>query len=370
MQTFQVTTQIYSGKNSLNVLKQWRDKKIFIVCDAFISKTQTYQRVVQILGEGNTQLFSDITPDPDIATVVTGIQAMAQFQPDLVIGLGGGSSIDAAKAMVYFAKKMGLNIQECIAIPTTSGTGSEVTSATVITDPSTGTKYPLFEQSIYPNAAILDPDLVVTVPQHITANTGLDVLTHAFEAYVSTNAGDFSNAYAEKAIQLVFTYLPGAYKDGENMQCREKMHNASAMAGMAFSHAGLGINHAIAHQLGGQFHVPHGLANAILMPAVIEYNAQNCERSHRRYARIAKKSRIANLNASDEQALNLLLNHIRNLQAELGMATTLTELGIDAETVESKMVALIQGALNDSTLPTTPVQPSALDIRKIIEAIL
>lgn len=370
MQTFAVAPKIYSGEQSLAILKRYRQETIWIVCDAFLAKSPAYTRLTEQL-QGNTlHLYSDIQPDPSIATVVAGLEAMLRVKPTLMIGFGGGSAIDAGKAMRFFARQMGLPDLPYIAIPTTSGTGSEVTSATVISDPARGIKYPLFEDSIYPDIAILDPALVVSVPPAITANTGMDVLTHALEAYVSTHANDFTDALAEKATRLVFEYLPTACRKGDCVQTRGKMHNASAMAGMAFSQAGLGLNHAIAHQLGGQFHVAHGLANAMLLPHVIEFNARHSERALKRYARMAALCHLSRDDSAPTAGLNQLLNHIRQLARQIGIPDRLSALKIPERELRERMPAMVSAALADATLPTNPCPVQDVDIRHLLESLL
>lgn len=371
MNKFLVSTKIYSGINSLDVLKRFNGKKIWVVCDSFLAKNPAYTRLETLLAPQNeVHLFSDITPDPSIAIVVAGITQFNSVAPDIVIGFGGGSAIDAAKAIVYFARQQGQDIETCIAIPTTSGTGSEVTSATVISDPEKGIKYPIFEDSIYPDIAILDPSLVVTVPPAITANTGMDVLTHALEAYVSKGASDFTDALAEKAVQLVFRYLPTACVKGDCLQTRSKMHNASAMAGMAFSQAGLGLNHAIAHQLGGQFHIAHGLANSLLLTQVISFNAACDTRALKRYARMAKHCLFCAQDAGDKTALNQLLHHIRQLQKQIAIPTALHSLKITEKQVRECLPEIIRAAQADSTLKTNPCAITDQAIGRIVEAIL
>lgn len=252
----------------------------------------------------------------------------------MVIGFGGGSALDAAKAIVWFGRQCGIEIETCVAIPTTSGTGSEVTSACVISDPEKGIKYPLFDNALYPDIAILDPSLVVSVPPAITANTGMDVLTHALEAYVSPRASDFTDALVEKAVQIVFQYLPTAVKKGDCLATRGKMHNASTLAGIAFSQAGLGLNHALAHQLGGQFHLPHGLANALLLTAVIRFNAGD-PRAAKRYARLAKTCHLCPDNANDTASLNALIQHIEQLKTTCTLPTLTNALKEKSRMVSS-----------------------------------
>lgn len=370
MKRFSISTAIFSGENSLKRLNKYQNKRVWIVCDEFLAKGTPIERVKGELKGNEIRVYTDIQPDPNVMTVVKGMKDLITFKPDVVIGFGGGSAIDAAKAMVYFATKFDIKLERCIAIPTTSGTGSEVTNATVITDENKGIKYPIFDATIYPDEAILDPSFVVTVPPHITANTGMDVLTHAIEAYVATTANDFSDALAEKTISLVFEYLLTACVKGSCEKTREKMHNASCMAGMAFSQSGLGINHAIAHQLGGKFHVAHGLANAILLPHVIRFNAKNDIRARKRYARIAKACRFCHPDASAEAGVNQLIHNIVRLQKEVKIATSLHALKITRRDVLAQMDALVESTLKDSTMSTTPFKANGLQVKQIIEAIL
>ena len=256
-----------------------------------------------------------------------------------------------------------------MAIPTTSGTGSEVTSACVISDPEKGIKYPLFNNALYPDMAILDPMLVVSVPPAITANTGMDVLTHALEAYVSTRANDFTDALAEKAAQIVFQYLPVAVRKGDCLATRGKMHNASTLAGMAFSQAGLGLNHAIAHQLGGQFHLPHGLANALLLASVIRFNAHD-PRAVKRYARFAKACHLCADNANDTASVNALVQHIEQLKKACAIPTLTVALKEQKQDWSIRIPAMAQAAMADVTLKTNPRAADAGAIQELLEELL
>lgn len=370
MNRFSLQTRLYSGAGSLDVLKRFCNKHIWVICDGFLARSPLIEMLRQAIPADNqVSVFSDITPDPTIATVVEGIKQMHAIRPQVVIGFGGGSALDAAKAIVWFSKQQGVNIETCVAIPTTSGTGSEVTSACVISDPDKGIKYPLFDNSLYPDIAILDPALVVSVPPAITANTGMDVLTHALEAYVSPHASDFTDALAEKATQLVFQYLPVAVRKGDCLATRGKMHNASTLAGMAFSQAGLGINHAIAHQLGGQFHLPHGLANAVLLPSVIRFNAGDA-RAAKRYARLAKACHFCPSGANEQIATGSLIRQVEQLRQQCEVPAFAAALKVDARQFRERIPAMVAAALADVTLKTTPRPASAEDIRHLLEGLL
>lgn len=375
MNRFKIKTEILFGEGSLDYLKKFKNKKVFIVTDPFMVKSGTIEKLNNNLKESEVCVFSEIVPDPPIELVVSGIEMLKEFNPDVVIALGGGSAIDATKAIIDFSKKLvKLNEIKFIAIPTTSGTGSEVTSFSVITDNQKGVKYPLVSDELLPDIAILDPELVRTVPNFITADTGMDVLTHALEAYVSKNATDFSDALAEKAATLVFKYLLKAYEDGNDIEAREKMHNASCLAGLAFNEASLGVNHGIAHVLGGKFHVPHGRTNSILLPHVIEYNAditgynsREFSEAAEKYARIAK---IVGLQGSNTRGLvKNLINEIKKMQKTMNMPTTLRECKVDIDEVNRLEEEVAKLALKDACTETNPRIPDEKDIILILNKI-
>lgn len=375
MKRFKIKTEILFGEGALDYLKELKNKKVFIVTDPFMVKSGTIEKLTNNLKESEVCVFSEIVPDPPIELVVSGIEMLKEFNPDIVIALGGGSAIDATKAIIDFSKKLvKLNEIKFIAIPTTSGTGSEVTSFSVITDKQKGVKYPLVSDELLPDIAILDPELVRTVPNFITADTGMDVLTHALEAYVSKNATDFSDALAEKAATLVFKYLLKAYEDGNDIEAREKMHNASCLAGLAFNEASLGVNHGIAHVLGGKFHVPHGRTNSILLPHVIEYNAditgynsREFSEAAEKYARIAK---IVGLQGSNTRGLvKNLINEIKKMQKAMNMPTTLRECKVDIDEVNRLEGEVAKLALKDACTETNPRIPDEKDIILILNKI-
>ncbi|MFS9218904.1 1-propanol dehydrogenase PduQ [Streptococcus sanguinis] len=370
-------TELHVGKGALQQLSHYKNEHILVVADPFLKTSGTLDTILANFDDSNDiVVFTDIVPDPPIETVVAGIKSAGDKPISIVLSIGGGSAIDASKAMYYFAKKQGAFSEAIlIAIPTTSGTGSEVTDFSVITDADKGTKYPLVTSEILPDVAILDADLVMSLPSNITADTGMDVLTHAIEAYVSTEATDFSDALAEKAIKLVFEYLPKAYKNGQDVEAREKMHAASTLAGMAFNTAYLGINHSLAHAAGAKFHVPHGRLNSILMPHVIQYNAgidlNNRSRQAvdktvaSRYQDIAK---LLGCSASSPvSGVRQLVEAIKKLQRKLEMPTSLREYGVKADVFAQYKVEISEAALHDGCTPTNPRVPTAEELLKVLE---
>ncbi len=375
MDVFEIKTKVYFGEGSLKVLENLKDQRVFIVTDPFMVKSGTINKITTYLEQGAYTIFSEIVPDPPIELIVSGIEAIGQFNPDIIVALGGGSAIDAAKAMMDFSKKILKSLEvQFIAIPTTSGTGSEVTSFAVITDKEKGVKYPLVSDELLPDVAILEPELVKTVPDFITADTGMDVLTHALEAYVSTNATDFSDALAEKAISLVFKYLIKSYKEQENIEAKNKMHNASCLAGMAFNLASLGINHGIAHSIGGKFHIPHGRANAMLLPHVIAYNANIIGYNNKditvaaeKYAQVAK---LVGLEATTVRiGVKNLINEIIRMQKTMGMPTTLKACGVEESIYINAREEVAKAALEDGCTKTNPRTPVKEEILEILEKI-
>ena len=370
-------TELHVGKGALQQLSHYKNEHILVVADPFLKTSGTLDAILANFDDSNDiVVFTDIVPDPPIETVVAGIKSAGDKPISIVLSIGGGSAIDASKAMYYFAKKQGAFSEAIlIAIPTTSGTGSEVTSFSVITDAERGTKYPLVTKEILPDVAILDADLVLSLPGNITADTGMDVLTHAIEAYVSTKATDFSDALAEKAIKLVFEYLPKAYKNGQDVEAREKMHAASTLAGMAFNTASLGINHSLTHAAGAKFHVPHGRLNSILMPHVIQYNAgiefnnRNRQATDKtvasRYQDIAK---LLGCSASSPvSGVRQLVEAIKKLQRKLEMPTSLREYGVKADAFAQYKVEISEAALHDGCTPTNPRVPTAEELLKVLE---
>ena len=362
-------TSIYLGENALDRLDTLENKRIFIVADPYMVTSGMISQVTDRLKVGNEQyLFSEIVPDPPLEVVTAGVKNLGEFKADLILAVGGGSAIDTAKAIIYFGKRTGrLENAPLIAIPTTSGTGSEVTNFSVITDKTQGVKHVLISDDMLPEEAILDSRLVVSVPPAVTADTGMDVLTHALEAYVSVSANEVSDALAEKAIKLVFEYLPQAVKQGSDLFARQKLHAASSMAGMAFNMTSLGLNHAIAHAAGAKFGIAHGRINAILLPHVIEFNAggqsdarQKLTVTAERYAAIA---RMLGLSAFTERSgVRSLVFAVKQLMKRIHIPQTLQECGVTADDMERCKGEIAADALRDRCLQGNPRAVTEQDI--------
>lgn len=362
---FDLHTKIFIGSASFDKMLEQR-RRVFIVTDKFMHESGRVSYLTdKIKAEGaKWEIFSDVTPDPDIETVTAGVAKILDFQPDTVIALGGGSPIDAAKAIVYFAAKQ-IDLRDCpfVAVPTTSGTGSEVSKFAVITDRARGIKYPLIDDTLLPDYAVLDAELTCSVPPKVTADTGLDVLTHAIEAFVCTEANAFTDALAEKSVKLVDHYLLLAYKEPDNREARQGMHNASCLAGAAFSNAGLGLCHSMAHAMGAQFHIPHGRANAILLPVVMSFNA-GCETTLTPVAtRYAELASLIGMGATSmrQSALNLI-HMVRRLQQRMGVPQCIKDAGVSAEDFEAALDAMADAALADRCTATNPKPCTKEDI--------
>lgn len=370
MMRFTLPRDMYYGKGSLEDLKNLSGKKAIVVSGGssmrkagFLDKLESYLKEAGM----EVTFFEGVEPDPSVETVMKGAAAMREFEPDWIVAIGGGSPIDAAKAMWAFYEYPDTTFEDLItpfnfpklrtkarfcAIPTTSGTATEVTAFSVITDYSKGIKYPLADFEITPDVAILDPDLVASLPAKQVAYTGMDALTHAIEAYVSTLNSPFTDPLAIKAIEMVLDYLPASY-DG-NMDAREQMHYAQCLAGQAFSNALLGIVHSMAHKTGAAFstgHIPHGCANAIYLPYVIKYNAHEPE-AKRRYADIARRVGLGG--TSEESQVNALCNMIKNFNKKLNIPATLKEFGIDEAEFKSKVAEIAVNAVGDACTGSNP----------------
>ena len=402
MQWFKIPPKIYFEEGAIQYLEAMPGiNRAFIVTDPTMIKLGYVDKALYYLRKRehicHCEIFSDVEPDPSVETIMRGMEAMNRFEPDVIIALGGGSAIDAAKGMWLFYEHPetsfdGLRLKfldirkrafhfpnlgkraQLVAIPTTSGTGSEVTSFSVITDKTDGnTKYPLADYELTPDVAIIDPQFTGTMPKPIVADTGMDVLTHAIEAYVSILASDYTNGLAMKAIELVFKYLRPSYNDGDKLS-REKMHNASCIAGMAFTNAFLGINHSLAHKLGGEFHIPHGRANAILLPHVIAYNAQTPTKfaifpkygkfvADERYAQIARYLGLGG--ETKQQQIANLIEAVRKLMKDLSLPMSIAECGVSEKEFLLKLDVLAERAFEDQCTTANPRYPLVSELKEI-----
>ncbi len=402
MQWFKVPPKIYFEYNAIQYLEKMPDiSRAFIVTDEMMVKLGNVDKILHYLRRRpeycHAEIFSDVEPDPSVDTIMRGVEMMRSFQPDVIIALGGGSAMDAAKGMwlfyehpessfeglrqkffdirkrTYHFPKLGTKAK-MVAVPTTSGTGSEVTSFAVITDKKQNIKYPLADYELTPDVAIVDPQFVLSVPKSVTADTGLDVLTHAIEAYVSVLASDYTDGLALQAIRLVFKYLKRAYDNGNDREAREKMHNASCIAGMAFTNAFLGINHSLAHKLGSAFHIPHGRANAILLPYVIEYNAQKPKKfatwpkyekfiADKRYAEIAEMLGLPC--STTEEGVQSLIKAIRDLEASVNEVRSVKDCGVDEKTYMDALDELADEAHADQCTPANPRYPLISELKEL-----
>lgn len=380
---FTLPRDIYYGKGTLETLKTLKGKRAIVVVGGGSMKRFGFlDRAVAYLKEAGmeVELFENVEPDPSVETVMKGAEAMRKFQPDWIVSMGGGSPIDAAKAMWAFYEYPDVTFEDlCIpfnfpelrtkarflAIPSTSGTATEVTAFSVITDYAKGIKYPLADFNITPDVAVVDPDLAETMPAKLVAYTGMDALTHAIEAYVSTLNSPFTDPLAIKAIQMVFTYLEKSYKG--NMDAREQMHYAQCLAGMAFSNALLGIVHSMAHKTGAVFstgHITHGCANAMYLPYVIQYNAKNAAG---RYADIA---RAIGLNgSSDDDLVKQLCEKIDEFNVKLNIPKTLKEFGIKEDEFKEKIAAISENAVGDACTGSNPRPITPAEMERLFTCI-
>ena len=379
MARFTLPRDIYHGEGALEELKNLKGKKAIVVVGGGAMKRQGFlAKVEDYLKEAGMEvaLFEGVEPDPSVETVMKGAKAMQEFEPDWIVAMGGGSPIDAAKAMWAFYEYPEITFEDLItpfsfpelrqkakfaAIPSTSGTATEVTAFSVITDYAKGIKYPLADFNITPDVAIVDPALVAELPVKQVAYTGMDALTHAIEAYVSTLNCPYTDPLALKAIEMVFDYLPASYRC--NMEARAKMHDAQCLAGMAFSNALLGIVHSMAHKTGAAFstgHITHGLANAMYLPYVIKYNAKDPVAA-KRYAEIA---RFVGLGGASEKALiNSLCEKINEFNVILNIPATLKDFGIKEDEFKEKIATISENAVGDACTGSNPrtIDPATME---------
>ena len=337
-------------------LGEFGARRLFMVTDPFFFENGMAQAIAVKTGAEQIEYFYRIKPDPTVELAAEGTAAVRRFQPDVIVALGGGSAMDCAKAMVFFSGTQA----KLIAIPTTSGSGSEVTDFAILTH--NGVKHPLVDGRLRPYAAILDSDLLEKLPKTLIADGGFDVLSHALEAIVARNAGMVTDALATEAFRTVYALLPASY--GGQTQVRLDIHTAATMAGMAFNQAGLGLCHAMAHALGGAFHVPHGRLNAILLPAVIACNAHG---AGEKYRNLVEAAGIGG--SAQTIAVRNLKNALVRLRRELNMPATLAQAGVDPDEVHSRSRELVTAVLADPCCETNPIRVEDFMVRRVLEEV-
>ncbi len=346
MEIFAIKPTVYFGADAMNALQKLAGKRIMVVTDAFLASSGLLDRVLQQLGGSVVTVFDQVTPDPSLELVARGVQQFRECQPEVIIAFGGGSPMDCAKGIRWSAGSSAA----LWAIPTTAGTGSEMTSFAVLTDTDKGVKYPLVDDELRPEAVVLDPALLAGVPASVTADTGMDVLAHAVEAYVAINANPFTDAFAEKAFVLAWQNLSGAYRTKGASSEKEAMLYASCLAGMAFNAAGLGVCHSLSHALGGRIHMPHGRLNAVLLPKVILFNSAN-KQAAQRYGKLA---RLCGLTPSPRALAGAL-------------SRLLTVMNMPKKLVVDDPQAVAAAALADRCTLTNPQKPTQADLERILQ---
>ena len=380
MKEFEVKTKIYFGENALARLGDLKTDRVFLVADPFTVSSGLIDYVLEPLKKNGISysIFSKVVADPPLDVVIAGVKEALACKGKYIVAVGGGSAMDTSKAIRKFAGRIDDSYRpELICIPTTSGTGSEVTSFAVISDTANNTKIPLIADDMTPEEAILDEVLVKSVPKSITADTGMDVITHAMEAYVSLNNNEFSGALAEKAVEICGQFLLRSYNDNNDAHARRKVHIASCLAGLAFNSSSLGLNHGMAHQLGAMFHIPHGTANAILLPHIIEYNSEigTFSRSKatyapcvRKYCNLARILGVSNLN--EVTTIRALVSYIQFLLHEMSIPLHVSELNVVGEGDYMAAIGeMADHALEDRCTATNPRRPTRQEVIDIYKEI-
>lgn len=352
MERYFCKTKIVSGPGAVKFLKELGIRRLLVVTDPYFYENGTAKAVAGASGAGEVEWFPHVEPDPSLELAARAAALAKAFQPQAVVALGGGSAMDLGKAMVFFSGTKPL----FVAVPTTSGSGSEVTDFAVLTHG--GIKHPLVDESLQPDVAILDGDLVATLPPKLVADCGFDALSHAMEAYVATGAGRITDALAKEAFCILWESLRKSYEGDRTV--RQQIHEASCMAGMAFNRAGLGLCHALAHSLGGAFHIPHGRLNAILLPAVLERNASE------KYADLAL---AVGSGSARTMGIRYLKNGLIRLRRELGMPATLTEAGIDPQKLRLRLPELVKTTLKDPCCSSNPRPVDESLVRQVLEEV-
>ena len=353
MEKFSCKTKILAGNGILGELGKLGAKRLFLVTDPFFAKNGTAQRLAELAGAEHVVIFDRVVPDPSVTLAAEGAARFRAFHPDLLVALGGGSAMDCAKAIGYF----GGGDYLLAAVPTTSGSGSEVTDFAILTHD--GVKHPLVDEKLRPDLAILDGDLLKQLPRGLIADSGFDVLAHALEACAATGGGSMTDCLARESARMVFEALPGSFS-GDISQ-RLNMHKAACMAGLAFTQAGLGLCHALAHALGGAFHVPHGRLNAVLLPAVL---MANTSAAGKKYAELARS--VGMDASSDTMAVRELKNRLVKLRRQLELPATLAEAGVNMEEFRRKEQIILEAALADPCCRTNPVKVDSHLVRQIL----
>ncbi|MDR2670198.1 MAG: iron-containing alcohol dehydrogenase [Oscillospiraceae bacterium] len=376
---FDACPKLFFGTDSLDALLRLPKEKAIVVTDPYMVKSGTVAEITSRLAQNRIEhvIFSEIEPDPSIETVAAGLQVIFREKPGTVIALGGGSAIDATKAMLYFCLRFKSGLMETqyihrpmfIAIPTTSGTGSEVTSYAVISDRLQGVKIPLRHRSMIPDVAILDPHFTKTLPASMVAYTGMDVLTHAIEAYVSPQSNDFTAMFAVEAARITLRSLPALYGDVQDRTMREKMYSASTMAGLAFTNSGLGLCHGIAHTIGAQYHIPHGKANAVVLPYVVLFNAglgpYRRPGARARYAQLARK--LGMQAADDVELCQMMVLTARVLCEQFEIPTSLADCDVPEDVFYGDMAQNIDKILEDACTKANPLDVNREDLRALLD---
>lgn len=356
MEEFFCKTKIISGAGAISALGSMGAKRLFLVSDPYFMKNGAANRVVDAAKCSQVEIFDKIQPDPTVELAAEGTARLRAFEPDLLVALGGGSAMDCAKAMAFFAK----GEYKLAAIPTTSGSGSEVTDFAILTHDKV--KHPLVDKRLRPDVAILDSDLLQELPKTLIAEAGFDVLAHAVEAYVARDAGTVTDLYAREAFSSAYAALPASFAGRKEV--RLKVHLAATMAGMAFTQAGLGLCHAMSHSLGGMFHVAHGRLNAILLPAVISSNAHV---AGKKYAELARAAGMGG--SADTIAVRNLKNGLVRLRRELNLPETLTQAGIDPRSVWRNAGKIVKAVLEDPCCKSNPMETEDFLVRRILEEV-
>lgn len=402
---FRVPPKIYFKRGSTELaLREYEGKKrVFIVTDRFLFDSGAVRTITDTFEEMDIdyQIFFDVQPDPTLSTAKQAMTMVNAYQPDLIVALGGGSPMDVAKIIWLMYEQPDTNFEDIsmrfmdirkricsipelgkkadlVCIPTTSGTGSEVTPFSVITDDKTHVKYAIADYALTPKMAIIDANFVDNMPKGLTSAGGIDALVHALESYVSVMATNYTNSLALEAIKQIFRYLPTAYNEGANDPiAREKMHNAATIAGMAFANAFLGVCHSMAHKLGAMYNIPHGIANALLICQVIRFNATDCPKKQtafpqytapeakKRYAQIAHVLYLADENVSDDEKVERLIKAVAELKEKIGIPASIREWGVDEKTFKKNLDKLVRLAFDDQCTGANPVYPLMSDIKQI-----